>query len=228
MRHHWKLIGLVILAVLVFFWLIKAPIMSAYLTSEVGVPVTVRAISIWPDETNMRHFRLENPYQYRSRTAFEVNHIKINYRWPALTADPHEIDLIHLQDVVLNIYINSTSRKDNNWADIGSKIPPRRSDTEVLVHKLIVSNLTVKTAGPGAEVFGLAGERHFDHMEFSEISSEDGFPTKELIRNIFEGAGLKQYLEKLFDPIEQIKNAADPFKIFGKAPEKTQGLQIKD
>lgn len=214
-KHGWKLVGLLVVAALLFLWLIKAPIMSTYLTNKLGIAATVRTISMWPKETTIRHFRIENPHRYRTRTAFEVDKIKIAYRWGALTGRPSEIDLITLDDVFLNIYINNVSGSDNNWAAIGAQMPERKGGREVVVHKLILRNMTVQTEGPGAKSLGVSGTQHFDQMEFDEIDSREGFPTKELISRIFQGAGLRKYLEKFLNPTERIKEALSPFKIFG-------------
>lgn len=216
-RHGWKLVALIVVATIVFLWLIKAPIMGRYLSIKLGVPVTVRTISMWPSVTTIRHFRIANPPRYRTNTAFEVDKTKVHYRWDKLTNHPHEIDLITLDDVFLNIYINS-SGQDNNWADIGANMPKERGSREVIVHKLILRNMTVRTEGPGAKSLGVTGTRHFDSMEFDEINSAEGFPTKELIANIFEGAGLKMFLERFLNPVNTIKDVLNPFRIFGEAP----------
>jgi uncharacterized protein involved in outer membrane biogenesis len=215
-RHGWKLVVLIIVAAVLFLWLIKAPIMSSYLTKKMGVQVTVRTISMWPSETTIRHFRIANPYGFQSRTAFDVERTKINYRWGALRSQPSEIDLITLDNVTLNIEILG-SPSNNNWSAIGAQMPENKgAKKEVIIHKLILRNLTVNTSGAGAKKLGIAGTQHFDQMEFDEIDSRNGFPTKELIRRIFQGAGLRQYIENLLNPTEQIKKAIQkPFKLFG-------------
>lgn len=217
MKRFFVLLGLIVIAAIVFIWLVKAPIMSNYLTKKLGVPVKVRSISMWPNETTISHFRISNPPGYKTRTAFEVDKTRINYRWSALNANPIEIDLITLDDVFLNIHINNDSGKDNNWADIGSGMPKGPRDREVVVHKLILRNMTVKTEGPGAKKLGVAGTQHFAQMEFNEIDSKDGFPTKELIEKIFQGAGLRLFIERFINPTNQIRKALNPWNIFGEA-----------
>lgn len=228
-RNGWKLIGLIIVAAFVFLWLIKAPIMSSYLTKKIGVNVSMRTISMWPKETIIRHFKIANPSGFRSSTAFEVDKTRINYRWPALTSQPSEIDLIVLDGVFLNIEIRS-GPSDNNWTAIGAQMPERKGGKEVIIHKLILRNMTVKTEGTGAKKLGVSGTQHFDQMEFEEINSRNGFPTKELISRIFGGAGLRKYIENLLNPTQQIKDALQkPFKLFGKkAAPVSQGPRCED
>ncbi len=215
-RHGWKLIVLIIIAAFVFLWLIKAPIMSSYLTKKIGVDVTVRRISMWPSVTTILDFRIANPYGFQSRNAFKVEQTKINYRWSALSNQPSEIDLITLDNVTLNIEILNGSPSNNNWTAIGAQMPPRKGNNEVVIHKLILRNMTVNTSGPGANKLGVAGTKHFDQMEFDEIDSRYGFPTKELISRIFQGAGLKMFIEKFLNPTQQIQKVLqNPLKLFG-------------
>jgi hypothetical protein len=217
MTHHhtWKFFLLVILGSLVFLWLIKAPALAAYLSKKIGVEVTARTISVWPNSTTIRYFRIENPDGYRSRTAFEAKKIAISYQFGKLRKTPLEIDEIVLDGVYLNIILNSLKPTDNNWTAIGAKMPRGKRGREVIVHKLILRNMTVKTQGKGATLLGVNETQHFDEMEFNEINSTEGFPTKELIANIFGKAGVVKYLQNFLNPTQRIKGVLNPFNIFG-------------
>ncbi len=216
-KHGWTLIVLIVIAVLIFLWLVKAPIMSTYLTKKLGIPVTVRTISMWPSTTTIRYFKIANPHGYSPRTALEVKKIKIHYRWGALTSDPRVIDLITLNEMELNIDIQNKSGSNNNWAAIGAQMPTSsRSTREVLIKRLVLKDMTVNVTGSGAKALGVAGTKHFDQMEFHNINSKEGFPTKELVSQIFRGAGLWKYLENFLNPAQRIKNTLNPFDIFGK------------
>lgn len=221
-KHGWRLVGLIVVAALVFLWLIKAPIMSIYLTNKIGIPVTARTVSMWPKETTMRYFRIDNPPGFRALSALEVKKTTINYRFGALTSVPSEIDEIILDDAELNIEIRNPKGTDNNWTAIGLEMLKYKSSNRgVIIHKLIIRNLTVETQGRGAKLLGVSGTRHFNQMEFNEINSEQGFPTKELVTAIFQDAGLLKYLENFLNPTERIKGALNPFHIFGQ--QKTPG-----
>lgn len=219
-RHGWKFLALLLIAGIAFLWLIKAPVISAYFSDKLGVPVTMRSISIWPKRTTISDFRIANPYGFKSKTAFKVEKTTIDYRWKAVFQTPSEIDQILMQDVFLSIELKNPTGSNNNWSAIGAGIPKDRGDKEVIVHKMILKNITVKIEGMGARILGVAGTKHFDEMEFNEINSKDGFPTKELVSQIFQGAGLLKYLDQFLKPVKEIKNALNPFNIFGEnAPE---------
>lgn len=215
-KHGWKLVVLIVVAALIFLWLIKAPIMSAYLTNRMGVPVTVRTISMWPSWTRIRYFKIKNPPGYHPRTALEVKKIEMEYQFGQLTGHPSVIDEIDLNNVTLNIQIRNRSGSDNNWAAIGAQAPDVKSSREVIVRKLIMRNITVNITGAGANALGLAGTKHIDRLEFNNINSKEGFPTKQLVSQIFEGVGLRKFIENFINPAQRIKRTLDPFNIFGK------------
>jgi uncharacterized protein involved in outer membrane biogenesis len=224
--HGWKLLLITFLITIIFLWIVKAPIMASYLTEELGTEVTMRNISIWPDQTTISHFRISNPDAFRMQTALEAKKTTIEYRFDNLLAKPTEIDSIVLDGVTLNIVILNDSATDNNWAAIGAQMPKKKRGGEVIIHKFIVRNLTVITEGKGAKKLRIAGTQHFDQLEFSEINSKDGFPTKELVSQIFQGAGILKYLENFLNPTQRIKDTLNPFNLFGqkKDPQLPKGL----
>lgn len=215
LRHGWKFLVLILVGLIVFAWLVKAPVMSSYITEKMGIPVNIGSIGMWPSKTVIHRFTIDNPFGFSHRKAFKADDIVIKYRFGSLTAEPSEIDLIVLDGVYLNIELRDKSGKDNNWAAIAAQMPEHKSNKRVIIHKLIIRNMTVETQGAGANALGISGTRHFDEMEFNEIDSADGFPTKELISRIFQDVGLMQYIQNLIKPVQQIQKALSPLKLFG-------------
>lgn len=216
----WKVGGLIFVGAIVAVWLIKAPLLASYISDKLGLDISVRTMSVWPKHTTMGHFRIANPYGFQGRTALAVKKAIVDYRWKAL---PEEIDLITLNDVFLNIDIRGSNTSDNNWTALGAQMPRNRTKQRVVVHKLVINNLVVKTEGKGAKSLGVAGTKQFDRMEFNEIDSQEGFPTKELISQIFQGAGLRIFIQKFVDPAMQIQKALSPFKLFGENEKTPEG-----
>ncbi len=215
-KYGWKLFVLLIVAAAVFVWLIKTPILSTYISDKLRIPLTFRSISIWPHVTTIRHFQIPNPSSY-SNAALKVDRIHIGYDTERLFGNPVEIDLIELDNAYLNIILPTDDRDDNNWTELGSHIVRSRTGKAVIVHKLAINNLTVNTEGAGAKKLGIDGVRQFNHMEFDEIDSRQGFPTEELINQIFKGAGIESYLRHFLNPENYLKKALNPLnKIFGK------------
>jgi len=215
-RYGWKIIVLLIIAAIVFLWLIKAPIMSAYISNKMKVPVAVGNISMWPSQTTIRDFKISNPRGFKTKAAFEADHTTISYDFKRLTGEVSEIDKILIDGVYLSIDCSNSSCSSNNWTAIGAQMPKEdKRIHEVLVHDLILTNMTVEIRGLG--LYGGKPEtKYFDRMEFREIDSRTGFPTKELITKIFGNAGIMDYIKGVFDlPQNAIQKFLNPLKGFG-------------
>lgn len=210
-RFLGKLLVLVLLASLIFFWFIKAPIAASYLTKKIGVNVSVSTLSVWPSETTLYNFRINNPRGFQGKTALKVLDARIKYAFKNIFHNPVEIDLIELDDVFLNIELSDARGSTNNWTVIGeSGTQSNTSGKEVLIHKLAIRNMTV-------EIRRLDRNdppqiKQIPYMEFLEIDSQHGFPTKELIRKIFGGAGLQEYIQNLLSP-QKILQKILPFSL---------------
>lgn len=207
----WKMMLLIIFAALVFLWLIKAPILSSYLTSRLKVPVSMGSISIWPSESTIKNFKITNPRGFKLSNALKADQVKIDYQARSLFENPCIIDQISLNDVYLGIEFSSSTGTKNNWTVIGSKIYSEAHSKEVIIHKLILENITVEIKGVQAQYLKLSEKQTISRMEFDEIDSKQGFPTKELIGKIFKEAGL----EEILNPEGLIEDLTNPLHFFG-------------
>jgi len=205
---------LLIVAGIVFLWLIKAPIMSWYMTEKMKVPVSVSNISMWPSETVIHDFKIRNTREFSHRNALEIDKTTVNYQFSKLTGTPSVIDQIVCDGITLVVECSDAMCKGNNWTAIGAGMDkPEKHPHEVLIHKLILTNIRAEIYG-----FGLKGTpivKQVDRLEFNEIDSAEGFPTKELIKAIFGGMGIDQYIKDLLNPQNVLKKALP--SIFGQA-----------
>lgn len=210
----WKFILLIFAAAVLFLWLIKAPVMSWYLTEKIKVPVSIGRISIWPSETTIHRFRVANPHGFKNRTALEAKVSKIDYQFSKLMGPVSEIDQIEIDDIFLSIDCSNPLCTSNNWTAIGDKMAKKEEkerNHRVVVHKLVLSNLNVHIHGLG--IGQPPQTKRIARLEFHEIDSDKGFPTQKLIRAIFRGLGLEQYLKNAFNPQNAIKQFLP--KLFG-------------
>lgn len=216
--HGWRLWAMIGLGVLTFLWLIKASAMAIYISDKMNIPVTIRWITVWPSETLLHGFRIANPPRFHKVSALQAKRIQITYHPQQILATPAEIEEVVFDKVTLNIELPTLAKADNNWTAIGARMQKSGKGKGVIVHKLILRDLTVETLGKGAQALGIAGVQHFDQIEIDQIDSRQGFPTKELIQQIFEKVGLLNYLEKFINPSERIKNTLNLFDLFGNIP----------
>ena len=214
----WKLLLLIVIAAIVLVWLMKAPIISWYLTDKLKVPTTVSRVSMGTTETVIHNFRIVNPRGFKMKSAFEAETISITYRLKQLRGNPSEIDEIVVDDIHLGIECANPLCSKNNWTAIGggmAKKEEHEKNRQVVIHKLILTNLQVEVRGLG---FGKPPIlKQIARLEFDEINSATGFPTDKLIRAIFKGVGLQDYIPDLLNPQNALKKYLPG--VFGDAEE---------
>jgi hypothetical protein len=202
----WKTIAIGIFSVFIFFWFIKAPIMSSYLSNALGIKIFVGQIAIRPTMMKISNFRISNPINYQSTTAFKAKSIRAYYEWKQLRGDSSVIDRVEIDQIYLGIEFFSSLGTKNNWSDLLSKMPQKDENSkEVIIRKLVLTNMTVDIRKMG--VFSKSQTQTIDRMEFENISSKKGFPTEELVSQIFKNAGLMQYIQNIIptNPADIIK-----------------------
>ncbi len=213
------LIGLIIVA-----WGLKDSYVSSYLTKKLQVPVSIGSIGIWPTQANIYNFKIKNPKGYKHKEALRVRDISILYDMKNLFSDPIVIDEIYLDGVDLNIELTNLTGSRNNWTEIGENMPEQKSNRHIIINKLVLQNMTVDVSGGASGLSNVAGKRYFDRMEFKNIDSRQGFPTKLLVDQIFKGAGLNQYIQDFIKTGKTIqKTMKNPWNILGEnenAPDK--------
>jgi hypothetical protein len=211
-RVGWKIAALLILAVLVFVWLIRVPILNSALSNRLGVSVSARWIGLWPTYTKLHLFKVENPPGFQG-SAFEAKEIVCRYSLRELFGDPTVIDRIEINHSVLRIDFTDPLSVANNWTALGKSLPQHKSDAKVLIRKLTLADFNVEIVG--ANYLVKPKQTHFDALEFDDISSQEGFPTARLVRLIFQTSGLGEYIENLFNPEIDLEEALTPLRMLG-------------
>lgn len=207
--HGWKGIFLVVIGSVIFLWIVKAPVMSSYLTKKMGVDVSMSRISLWPSETKIYKFKVKNPRGFKTKAAFEAKEIILDYEAKKLLKDPAEIEEIAINSAFLSIEFSNPLGTKNNWTAIAEKMPKEKGKKEVVIHKLILNDLTVAISGLGLS--GGSQTKKIPRLEFDEINSKKGFPTELLIKAIFQSAGIDQYIKDAFDPKNLLDQFLSPF-----------------
>lgn len=212
MKRGWKFVAIVLVGAAAFVWLVKVPILSFYLTEKLRVPVGLVWVSIWPTETTLRDFKIQNPEGFDSPYAFKVKEARIDYHLKSLFSEPVTFDQIALDTVFVEVIFSPPGDFSNNWTVIGNHMPKPSGRHAVYIDALILENITIVVRD-----FSYPGEittRHFDRLEFHNINSARGFPTEEMIRKIFGGFNLGDLIKDAFDPKDLIEDVLDPVRIF--------------
>ncbi len=211
-RDGWKIAVLLILAVLVFFWLIRVPILNSALSNRLGVTISVKWVGLWPSRTKLHKFEIENPSGFKGN-AFEAKQVVCRYSLSELFGDPTVIDGIEIDHSILRIDFTNPMSTANNWTALGQMLHKQKSASKVLIRKLILTDFDVEIHG--ANYLARPKQTHFDTLEFDDISSQEGFPTARLVRLIFQSSGIDQFIENLFNPEKRIEEALTPLHMIG-------------
>lgn len=190
-KYGW--IGLLVLLGITFVWLIKAPLIAAYLTQRVGLPLHIRGASVWPSELQLRVVHISNPKGFKDRHALDAKSIVTRYQIGDLFADPVKIQELIVRDVILNIDHADPPGTENNWKVLLQKISPRsKTGRGAHLHKIVFENLTLTHLGGG--LAAVPKTTKVDRLEIEHIQSDQGFPTAELIRRVFAETELGSFV----------------------------------
>lgn len=217
-KSYWKrhtFIGILIIIILaiVVVWVLKAPILSSYLSSKLKVPISISSMDVSKSRMKIRNFSIKNPWGYNSKYAFYTQSIDAKYDWLKLMDSPSQIELIQINHAYLNIDCSNMLCTKNNWSKIVDKMQKKKtktSDKEVIVRRLELNDLTVTIHGMGLDS-NSSTTSHFNSFVFTDVSSKTGFPTDELIYEIFKSAGIKKYIEDILKLQKHVQKMIQPF-----------------
>ena len=141
-----RLILYLAIGAMAFIWLVKAPILSGYLTDKLRTPVFMEWVSVWPTETTIRDLKIQS----LESPSFEilVKRTQIDYRLKTLFADPSIIDQIHCDTVLLH----SECRED-----------VENHTRSALIRKLTLTNVDIEIQDQ---------RRHVDRLELEDVPSD--------------------------------------------------------
>lgn len=201
---------LVILGILVFLWVIRAPLIATWVAHKTNLPIFIEGVHLGWSETDLYKLKIANPWRFKTRNALTARTTKITYQLPQLRSDPIVFQEIVMDQVYLGIEILKGDEKNNNWAAIGKRIVKQvnQKSKGVQIQQLVLTNVTVEVKGSA----DLAGIRKIDRIELSNIDSEHGFPTQSAIEQIFQESGVAEFVEVIFSP--EIEILQFPFRLF--------------
>ena len=204
----WVSIPVILILSLILLWVVKPIFLSSFLTSRLGVRVVVGSIGIGTSKTTIGDFKIKNPMGYKTSNAFKADKTVITYGLKRLFGKVNEIDRIEISDIYLSVEFDNPLGTKNNWTKIVEKLPKHvRREKQFVIHKLVLNNLTVQIRGLGLSD---TQTKQVSSVVLDEINSDDGFPTRELIRQIFGEVGIQQYLQDLINPANTIRKLFTP------------------
>lgn len=199
------LISLGIVAIFIVFcllaWVNKTNFTASYLARELGVPVKIQALAVHTGGADVTHFWAGNPPKSKTSTSFSSDTIRIATTLSQLFGDRLVIDEIALADIYVGIEYYSSNKKKSNWDEIFSNRPEKEEakGRDYLIKTLTLDRMKIEVT----DAKGNVKTYTLDHMEFSNISSETGFPIGEIEKAIFNQV-IQQLIKKF--TLDQLTN----------------------
>ncbi len=207
-----SVIGIIIVFVAAVF-IFKTNIAASYLSSKLKTKVSIDKMSVSTTSLNISGFNIKNPTK-ELKNAFSAKELDVNYTMKGLKEDPSVIEEIYIDNAYLGVVCSNALCSNNNWTEIMHSIEkkkPSKKNNNFLIKRLIIRDLDVEIIGLGLNPAS-KDKLHFSHMEFNNIRSEEGFPTQQLVLEIFKSAGLNNYLKGFLEGKTGIEKFIDPFK----------------
>lgn len=209
-RSRIRFAAWIVLGLIVFLWLVKAPVISLYMSHALRLPVSMDWISMGTRKMLIHDFAIANPRGFSDRAALKAQKTWVDYKLDTFSHRPFTLDSIVMQNVVLEVEVLNASGSDNNWTVLSDRMKaPSPRSKGVLVRKLILENVTILVTG---DLSMGPIHREIDRLEFDNISSDNGFPTEAFVHQIFGGAGIDGYIQDAFNPGTWIEGVVSPFR----------------
>lgn len=210
MAKKHKHVAIIVFGALLSLWVLKSPIWATWISHKVNLPVFIDWISLGTTDTTIDEFKIANLWRFKTRDAFRAKTTKISYDFANLKSDPVIFAAIEMDQVYLNIEFPHIGSNSNNWTVMAKRILKgvNRKSKGVQIQKVVLTNVTVDVVGHP----DLAGVRKIPRIEIDNIDSEGGFPTQQLVEQIFQQSGFAEFIAAVFYPEEQFLMI--PFRLF--------------
>lgn len=200
-----------IFVTVILVWVLLAPIVSTYLSEKLGVKVMVGRIFVLPDSFSISTFRIRNPHGFYHKNAFFSRNIWIDYHIGEVMDHPTHIRNIHLKDIKIRVdFVDDVGLK-NNWTEILGALQKKAVKNRPLqIDQMVFENIHIEIWGRGFNA-QLKRKIHFDKLTFRNINSEEGFPTTQIIAQMFQQLGIQNYIQHILSPTHFLHELFSPF-----------------
>ena len=219
---------LVIVVVAFFAWGRVPGMLSARLTKEMGVKVSIDGIILGPRTIQVDDLVIGNVPGGVLQKAFSAEEIDVKAPVSRYLNKDIVIEEIHIDNIYLGLEFKNAKGTDGNWTQIMNNLQksspaPVEKETKrtLLIKKVVLTNINSDL------VYLDDGKvRHLpriDYMELNNISSEGGFPVDqlmnsvlgEMLKKVFIQQNLNNMLKDLLQqPSQQLDQYIQPFKRF--------------
>lgn len=197
-----------------FIYLNSGLILSKIISRTTQTSVTINHIDFHHDSFTIQHLAIGNPKDAYIPIAFKAETVKVNVDYNQYLKNSIVIDTIEINDIYLNIEFYTEDKLEGNWQVIIENMGKSHQDSNknkryALIKKLILNNIQVNLILSDGKIHRLSP---IDHLEFEDVTSEEGFPVKEIseiiarkmVYSIFKEEGLNLIIKVPLKVIKKI------------------------
>ena len=187
-------------------------ILAKTISHTTQTPVMINNITFHSKAFTIQDLIISNPKEAYIPTAFKAEVVEIDASYKQYLKNLIIIDKIEMNNVYINIEFYTEDKIEGNWQDLIENMevahqPPSKGKRQALIKKLVLNNVQVTLILSDGKIRRLSP---ITQLEFDDITSEQGIPTKEIseiiarkmIYTIFRDEGLNLVIKI---PIKVIK-----------------------
>ncbi len=222
------LIPILMLLIMSFylFWNRVPQSLSKRLSNTFQTQVFIGDAQFRLDQISLYKIGIDSPQDSKLPQAFTCQDLKIHTFVTHYLKDEIVIDLIELDRVYLGLEFDSPSSTNGNWTKLMSNLEASsKAETDnqgktITIKKLVIRNIQCQVLYANKHD-GVINLKPIDQLEFTNISSTEGFPIEQLsksvlgqmLKQVFVQQNLQDMLKNLIQPQKQL-NKVLPFKLF--------------
>lgn len=157
-------------------------IFARLISHTTQTPVSINTIDFHHDSFVIQNLMIANPQKAYIPTAFRAEEVKVDAPFREYFKKSIVIDKIEMNHVYLNIEFFTEDKEQGNWQELihnmaVSHHTPTVNQRETVIKKLILNDIEVNLILSDGKIHRLSP---IEHLEFDNVTSEKGIPTKEI------------------------------------------------
>ncbi|MGE0197702.1 MAG: hypothetical protein AB7N99_03065 [Simkaniaceae bacterium] len=157
-------------------------ILARMISHTTQTPVTIHAIDFHQNSFVIQNLTVGNPQKAYIPTAFRAEQVKVDAPYIEFLKKSITIDQIEMNNIYINIEFFTEDKIEGNWQEILENMEAEYHPSSVTkrgthIKKLILNNIQVNLILSDGKIHRLSP---IEHLEFDDVTSEQGLPTKEI------------------------------------------------
>ncbi|QVL57884.1 MAG: hypothetical protein KFB93_02050 [Simkaniaceae bacterium] len=157
-------------------------ILAQIISRTTHTPVTINTIDFHQEAFTIQNLIIANPDNAYIPTAFKAEVVKVNSSYKEYFKNHIKIDKIEMDNVYINIEFYTEDKLEGNWQSLIENMGTSHhlsygNKHKTFIKKLVLNNVQITLVLSDGKIHRLSP---IPHLEFDDVTSEEGFPIKEI------------------------------------------------